>query len=156
MDWACLEVANRGIQCEGGSDALRAQTGPDLARHLGEHFAERLKVAGVFPAVVSGEGSDAAITLWARVIQIVLTPGMCGVLGSCYGPQLEVQGTLRTASGTVVWQQSATVNAFAIGSKIPKRALAAYTNTPDLIRQDFIVAADQVVDELIRAFLPPS
>jgi hypothetical protein len=153
VDWACLEVPNRGIQCIGGSESLRVQTGPEFVARIAERFSAQLKRAGNSPSVVDEE-ADATITLWARVIQIVVTPGMCGVLGTCYGPQLTVQGTMRNASGTVVWEQSSTVNAFAIGSRIPKRALAAYTNTPELIRQDFTVAADQAVDELIRALAP--
>jgi hypothetical protein len=152
VDWACLEVPNRGIECSAGSAALRMQTRGGLGDHIRSRFETGLRAAGVFSSI-DETGGNAEITLWTRVIQLVPTPGMCGISG-CYGPQLEVQGTLRPPAGTILWQQSVTVNAFPIGSKIPKRTLTAYGNTPELIRQDFIAAADQAVDELIRAMVP--
>jgi len=128
------------------------QTRGDLGDHIRSRFETGLRVAGVFPSI-DETGGNGEITLWTRGIQLVPTPGMCGVLSGCYGPQLEVQGTLRPPAGTILWQQSVTVNAFSLGSKIPKRTLTAYSNTPDLIRQDFIAAANQAVDELIRAMV---
>ena len=133
-------VGNYGGSC-GGAQILQAQT-REVGRVVRDHFEATLRRAEVFPSVVA-EGGDAEFTLWARRVILMVTPGICGFMGNCFMTFVEVEGVLRTSDGTILWQQRAP------GFGPRKHALREYRDSPELLREDFAVAARAAVERLV-------
>jgi hypothetical protein len=129
----------------------------DLGRVTREEFAAEVRRAGIFHSVVAEEGEAEFELAPTRVV--LMNAGGYGdsvadffKLWEVYKwwskPILAVRATLRKSDGSVLWQKSEAVDI--LSTKTARRRFSDYSSSPDLIRQDFTVAAQMVVEELVR------
>jgi hypothetical protein len=133
--WNCGCWYMRAI---GRQDKLRIR---ESSRHLfhliRDDFEAGLRNNGVFPEVLLAD-ADAEVTLRASKIMLAAQGGICASMNNCFNAQVEIEGILRTPSGTILWQQSA----FGVGQL---HALSAFNDNPEFLRQEFSLAAQKAV-----------
>lgn len=129
----------------------------DLGRLTREQFAAEVRKAGIFRSVLAEQG-EAEFELALTRIILANAGGYGGSVADFFRlwdvykwwskPVLVVRATLRKSDGSVLWQKSEAVDIWT--TKTARRRFSEYSVSPELIRQDFTVAAQMVVQELVR------